>query len=115
MEKEKLIHEVFKERKQVELWESQAATFFCDKQISVVHETLIEATTRELAEACKNLESKSASRDADIEKLKRSQTIVLLNESIKSLEDYVFTHRESAGEVSKVISLSYLSSSVSHL
>lgn len=101
MEKEKLIQEVFKERKQVELWESQAATFFCDKQISVVHETLIEATTRELAEACKNLESKSASRDADIEKLKRSQTIVLLNESIKSLEDYVFTHRESAGEVSK--------------
>ncbi|CAE6139806.1 unnamed protein product [Arabidopsis arenosa] len=100
-EKEKLNQEVFKERSKAELWESQAATFFCDKQISAVHETLIEATTRELAEACKNLESKSALKDADIEKSKRSQAIVLLNESIKALEDYVFVSRESADEISK--------------
>ncbi|EFH49082.1 kinase interacting family protein [Arabidopsis lyrata subsp. lyrata] len=100
-EKEKLNQEVFKERSKAELWESQAATFFCDKQISAVHETLIEATTRELAEACKNLESKSASKDVNIEKSKRSQAIVLLNESIKALEDYVFVSRESADEISK--------------
>ncbi|VVB07042.1 unnamed protein product [Arabis nemorensis] len=94
VEKEKLNHEVFKERSEAELWESQAATFFCDKQISAVHETLIEATNLKLAEACKNLESRSASKDMDIEKLKRSQAIVLLNESIKSLEDYVYVRRE---------------------
>ncbi|XP_010430079.1 PREDICTED: protein NETWORKED 1C-like isoform X2 [Camelina sativa] len=100
-EKEKLNQEVFKEMRKAEFWESQAATFFCDKQIAAVHETLIEATTRELAEACKNLESKSASKDAVIEMLKRSQAIVLLNKSIKSLEDYVFVRRESEGEISK--------------
>ncbi|KAL1225116.1 Protein NETWORKED 1C [Cardamine amara subsp. amara] len=86
VEKEKLNQEVFKERSKAELWESQAATFFIDKQMSAIHETLIEATTRELAEAWKDLE--------------RSQAIVLLNESIKSLEDNVFVSRET-DEVSK--------------
>ncbi|XP_024009867.1 protein NETWORKED 1C [Eutrema salsugineum] len=90
VEKEMLNQEVFKERSQTELWESQAATFFCDKQISVVHETLIEAMTHELAEAYNNLE-----------KLKSSQALVLLNESIKSLEDYVSVCRGSVDELSK--------------
>ncbi|CAH2071916.1 unnamed protein product [Thlaspi arvense] len=100
-EKEKLNEEVFKERSEAELWESQAATFFCDKQISAVHETMIKAMTHELAEACNNVESRSASKDVGIEKLKRSQAFVLLNESIKSLEDYVFVRRESKDELSK--------------
>uniref|UniRef100_A0A1J3I7U1 NAB domain-containing protein n=1 Tax=Noccaea caerulescens TaxID=107243 RepID=A0A1J3I7U1_NOCCA len=101
MEKEKLNHEVFKERGEAELWESQAATFFCDKQISCVHETLIEAMTHELAEACKNLESRSSSKDVAKEKLKRGQVLVFLNESIKSLEDYVFVYPESENDLSK--------------
>ncbi|CAA7044136.1 unnamed protein product [Microthlaspi erraticum] len=100
MQKEKLNHEVLKERSEAELWESQAATFFCDKQISCVHETLIEAMTHELAEACKDLESRSSSKDMDMEKLKRSQVLVFLNESIKSLEDYVFVHPESEDKLS---------------
>ncbi|KAL0846219.1 hypothetical protein Bca101_019465 [Brassica carinata] len=96
-ELEEIKMEVFKQRGQVELWESQAATFFCDKEVSVVHETLLEAMTDEVAEAYNNLKSRSASKDMDIEKRKGFQAIVLLNESIRSLEHYVFVNELSKG------------------
>lgn len=103
-ELEEIKMEVFKERGRVELWESQAATFFSDKEVSAVHETLTEAMTDEVAEAYKSLKSRSV----DMEKRRGAQAIVLLNESIRSLEDYVFVN-----EHSKVIYLSHLSPQIS--
>ncbi|CAH8352472.1 unnamed protein product [Eruca vesicaria subsp. sativa] len=104
-EKEKKLEEmkmeVFKERGQVELWESQAATFFSDKEVSAVHETLNETMTHEVAEAYNSLKSRSASKDVDMDKRRGAQAIVLLNESIRSLEDYVFVSELSKGAESK--------------
>lgn len=104
-ELEEIKMEVFKERGQVELWESQAATFFCDKEVSAVHETLNETMmSDEVAEAYNSLKSRSV----DMEKRRGAQAIVLLNESIRSLEDYVFVN-----ELSKVSYLTHLSPQIS--
>lgn len=87
-ELEEIKTEVFKERCRVELWESQAATFFCDKEVSVVHETLNKTMTHEVAEAYNGLKTRSVDVD-------KRRAIVLLNESIRSLEDYVFVNGHS--------------------
>lgn len=68
----------------------------------VLIECLRQLKLEAVAEACKDLKSRSPTKDLDIEKLKRSQAIALLNESIKSLEDNVFVRRESEDELSKV-------------
>ncbi|CAN6853203.1 unnamed protein product [Brassica oleracea] len=89
-ELEEIKTEVFKERCRVELWESQAATFFCDKEVSAVHETLNKTMTREVAEAYNGLKTRSVDVD-------KRRAIALLNESIRSLEDYVFVNGPSKG------------------
>ncbi|KFK42669.1 hypothetical protein AALP_AA1G024400 [Arabis alpina] len=107
VEKEKLNHELVKERNESEVWESQAATLFGDLQISAVHETLLGGLTHELAEACKNLDKRSTFKDVEIDQLKGrvnnledakkgqndlmskyAQAIFLLKESIESLEKH---------------------------
>ncbi|RID43310.1 hypothetical protein BRARA_I00178 [Brassica rapa] len=89
-ELEEVKTEVCKERCRVELWESQAATFFCDKEVLAVHETLNKTMTLEVAEAYNGLKSRSVDVD-------KRRAIVLLNESIRSLEDYVFVNGPSKG------------------
>ncbi|CDY22072.1 BnaA09g01010D [Brassica napus] len=89
-ELEEIKREVLKERCRVELWESQAATFFCDKEVLAVHETLNKTMTHEVAEAYNGLKSRSVDVD-------KRRAIVLLNESIRSLEDYVFVNGPSKG------------------
>ncbi|CAN8311066.1 unnamed protein product [Cochlearia groenlandica] len=120
-EKEKLNHELLKERNENELWESQASTLFGDLQISVVHETLLQGLTRELAEACKSLENKSTLKDSEIDQLKgrvnsledankeqndlmskHPQAIVLLKESVESLEKHFAMPQQFENEPSKV-------------
>nr|VDC58248.1 unnamed protein product [Brassica rapa] len=97
-ELEEIKTEVLKERCRVELWESQAATFFCDKEVLAVHETLNKTMTHEVAEAYNGLKSRSVDVD-------KRRAIVLLNESIRSLEDYVFVNGPSKGADSKNESL----------
>ncbi|CAN6969796.1 hypothetical protein IGI04_033036 [Brassica rapa subsp. trilocularis] len=97
-ELEEVKREVLKERCRVELWESQAATFFCDKEVLAVHETLNKTMTHEVAEAYNGLKSRSVDVD-------KRRAIVLLNESIRSLEDYVFVNGPSKGADSKNESL----------
>ncbi|CAH8250986.1 unnamed protein product [Arabidopsis lyrata] len=111
VEKENLNQELFKERNEIELWESQSATLFGELQISAVHEILLEGLTHELAEACKNLESRSTLKDREIEQFKGrlnnledankgqndlmckyAQAISLLKESIQSLEKHAMPH-----------------------
>ncbi|XP_019094932.1 PREDICTED: protein NETWORKED 1D [Camelina sativa] len=111
VEKEKLNQELSTERNEIEKWESQSATLFGDLQISAVHETLLQGLTHELAEACRNLESRSTLKDMEIDQLKGrvnnledankeqndimckyAQAIFLLKESIESLEKHAMPH-----------------------
>ncbi|KAF2589575.1 hypothetical protein F2Q70_00042172 [Brassica cretica] len=97
-----------KEKNEVELWESRASTLFGDLQISVVRETLLEGLVRELAEAYKSLEERSTLKDVEVEQLKGrvnnledankgqsdlmskyAQAIILLKESLESLESHI--------------------------
>ncbi|CAN6981785.1 unnamed protein product [Brassica rapa subsp. trilocularis] len=102
-----------KEKNEVELWESRASTLFGDLQISVVRETLLEGLVRELEEAYKSLEERSTLKDVEVEQLKGrvnnleeankgqsdlmskySQAIILLKESLESLESHIDMPRE---------------------
>ncbi|CAH2039055.1 unnamed protein product [Thlaspi arvense] len=117
VEKEKLNQQLSTGRSEIELWETQAATSFGDLQISAVHETLLEGLTHELAEACKSLENRSALKDLEIDQLKGrvnnlenankgqndhmnkyAQAIVLLKESIESLEKHFAMPHEFENE-----------------
>ncbi|KAH0908299.1 hypothetical protein HID58_031620 [Brassica napus] len=77
-ELEEVKREVLKERCRVELWESQAATFFCDKEVLAVHETLNKTMTHEVAEAYNGLKSRSV----DVDK-RRAIGHDSMNESLK--------------------------------
>ncbi|KAG7644888.1 Protein NETWORKED 1D [Arabidopsis thaliana] len=124
VEKENLNQELFTERNEIELWESQSATLFGELQISAVHETLLEGLTNELVEACKNLESRSTLKDREIEQLKGrvnnledaskgqndlmckyAQAIFLLKESIQSLEKHAMPHEFENGPATETASL----------
>ena len=67
---ESLSSELQKGRDEIELWESQAAIFFAEQQVSTVCEMLFEGKIRELIEACESLEDRSDSKDMEIEMLK---------------------------------------------
>ncbi|CAF2052250.1 protein NETWORKED 1D [Brassica rapa] len=90
------------------LWESRASTLFGDLQMSVVRETLLEGLVRELEEAYKSLGERSTLKDVEVEQLKGrvnnleeankgqrdlmskySQAIILLKESLESLESHI--------------------------
>ncbi|CDY37441.1 BnaC08g45790D [Brassica napus] len=103
----------YKETKAIEedkdiLWESRASTLFGDLQISVVRETLLEGLVRELGEAYKSLGERSTLKDVEVEQFKGrvnnlehankgqsdllsnyAQAIILLKESIESLESHI--------------------------
>lgn len=120
VEKEKLNQELSKEKNDVELWESQASTLFGDLQISVVRETLLEGLIHELAEAYKSLEKRSTLKDVEVDQLKGRvsnledankgqndlmgkyvQAIILLEESIESLEKNIDMPHAFKNEPSK--------------
>ncbi|ESQ36620.1 hypothetical protein EUTSA_v10006534mg [Eutrema salsugineum] len=120
VEKEKLNQELLTERNEIKLWESQATTLFGDLQISAVHETLLEALTHELAESCESLGNRSTLKDLEIDQLKGrvnnledankgqndlmskyAQAIVLLKESIESLEKHIAMPHEFESEPAK--------------
>lgn len=69
MEK-KLSYALLNRADEIEQWESQAATFYTEMQISTVNETFLEGKVRELADACENLESRCSSNVVQSEKLK---------------------------------------------
>ncbi|CDY32497.1 BnaA09g50990D [Brassica napus] len=77
------------------LWESRASTLFGDLQMSVVRETLLEGLVRELEEAYKSLGERSTLKDVEANKGQRdlmskySQAIILLKESLESLESHI--------------------------
>ncbi|KAL0700592.1 hypothetical protein Bca4012_056714 [Brassica carinata] len=114
---DQLNQELSKDKK---LWESQASTLFGDLQILMVHKTLLEGLIHELAEACKNLEKRSAQKDVEIDQLKGrvnnledankgqedrmskyAQAIILLKESIESLEKHIAMPHELENEPDK--------------
>ncbi|RID40091.1 hypothetical protein BRARA_J00159 [Brassica rapa] len=108
VEIDQLNQKLSKEKNEVEQWESQASTLFGDLQIFAVHKTLLEGLVHELAEAYNNLESRCARKDVEIDQLKGRvnnledankgqedlmskyfQAIILLKESIESLEKHI--------------------------
>nr|VDD41402.1 unnamed protein product [Brassica oleracea] len=120
VEIDQLNQELSKEKKDVELWESRASTLFGDLQILVVHKTLLEGLVHELAEAYNNLESRCTRKDVEIDQLKGRvnnledankgqedvmskyfQAIILLKESIESLEKHIDMPHELEDEPAK--------------
>ncbi|KAJ0245213.1 Protein NETWORKED 1D [Hirschfeldia incana] len=118
-EKEKLNQELSKEKKEVEEWESQASTLFGDLQVSAVHKTLLEGLIHELVESCNNLEKRSTYKDAEIDQLKGNledvnkgqedlmskyaQAIILLKESIESLEKHIDLEDEPTKDTASMV------------
>nr|VDD16734.1 unnamed protein product [Brassica rapa] len=120
-EKAKLNRELSKEKsEEVELWESQASTLFGDLQISVVQYTLLEGLIHELAEAYNSLENRCTLKDVEIDQLrgrvnnledankgqedlmsKYFQAIILLKETIESLEKHIDMPHELEDEPAK--------------
>ena len=103
------------------LWESRASTLFGDLQMSVVRETLLEGLVRELEEAYKSLGERSTLKDVEVEQLKGrvnnleeankgqrdlmsnySQAIILLKESLESLESHIDMPHEFENGPAKV-------------
>ncbi|CAH8388375.1 unnamed protein product [Eruca vesicaria subsp. sativa] len=120
VEIDQLNQKLSKEKNEVELWESQASTLFADLQILSVHKTLLEGLIHELAEACKSLEKRSTYKDVEIDQLKERvnnledankgqedlmskyfQAIILLKESIQSLEKHIAMPHELVDEPTK--------------
>ena len=121
VEIDQLNQELSKEKKDVELWESRASTLFGDLQILVVHKTLLEGLVHELAEAYNNLESRCTRKDVEIDQLKGRvnnledankeqedvmsqyvQAIILLKESMDSLEKHIDMPHALEDEPAKV-------------
>ncbi|OVA15532.1 KIP1-like [Macleaya cordata] len=107
---ENLGSELQEKRNEVELWEAEAETLYNDHQTSTTNAVVFERKTYELMGVCENLEDGRASQTAEIEQLKESlcilegenrgmksemakyaRDVVPLVESIKSLEDLVFS------------------------
>ncbi|XP_021891383.1 protein NETWORKED 1D [Carica papaya] len=129
-EVERLRDELLKERTELELWETEAAAFFGELQISIVHEALLEGKTSELNKACKMFEDKSMSKDIEIDKLSGkvstlegenkglktklatyAPAIIFLKDSISSLENHALLHAhlyKPEGEVEKDANLGNL-------
>ncbi|KAJ9696135.1 hypothetical protein PVL29_008398 [Vitis rotundifolia] len=57
---ETLNHDLQRGRDEVELWETQAAAFFSELQISTVREAFFEEKVHELIKACEGLENRTA-------------------------------------------------------
>ncbi|CAM8887445.1 unnamed protein product [Rhodiola kirilowii] len=53
-----------------ELWESEAAMFYFDLQISTVHEVLYKNKVHELAEICASLQEENSAKDLEIKEMK---------------------------------------------
>lgn len=115
---ESLYHELEKERKDAELWETQATEFFSELQISSVCEELLNEKAHELARACENLEDRSNSNDIEINQLKENvntlegengglkahlaasiPAVISLKDSIRSLENHTLLHKADDEEV----------------
>ncbi|KAF5455003.1 hypothetical protein F2P56_024622 [Juglans regia] len=81
---ESLNSEMQKGTEAIKLWESQAATFFAELQISSVREVLLEGRIHDLAIACESLENRSNCKDKEIELLKeRVSTLEGENEGLE--------------------------------
>ncbi|XVF80825.1 hypothetical protein PTKIN_Ptkin15bG0106400 [Pterospermum kingtungense] len=82
---ESLSVELQKERNEVKLWETQAASLFGELQISAVHEALLEEMVHELSKECEVLESRGNSKAMEVEELERSVGILEReNEGLKA-------------------------------
>lgn len=64
---ETLNHDLQRGRDEVELWETQAAAFFSELQISNVREAFFEEKVHELIKACEGLENRSHLKNMEIE------------------------------------------------
>ncbi|KAK9282219.1 hypothetical protein L1049_005133 [Liquidambar formosana] len=110
---ESLSSELQKVRNRAEMWETEAAAFFGEMQISAIHEALFKEKVHELIEACQSLEDGSNSQGMEIELLKervstledengrlkaQSAAYILaidsLRDCISSLEDQTLLHTE---------------------
>ncbi|KAL7226588.1 hypothetical protein ACSBR1_021644 [Camellia fascicularis] len=110
---ESLFYEVQKGNNEINLWESEATTFFGDLQISALFQALFEEKVHQLTEACKSLEGETTSKNMDIEKMKERistlegengglktqlaanvPAINALKDCILSLENHTCLHRK---------------------
>ncbi|KAI7987260.1 Protein NETWORKED 1D [Camellia lanceoleosa] len=110
---ESLFYEVQKGNNEINLWESEATTFFGDLQISTLFQALFEEKVHQLTEACKSLEGETTSKNMDIEKMKERistlegengglktqlaayvPAINALKDCILSLENHTCLHRK---------------------
>lgn len=67
---ESLTSELQMKNNEVQSWETQAATFFGELQISAIYQSIFEGKIHELAEACEKLQERNTSKDLEIELLK---------------------------------------------
>ncbi|XP_038899911.1 protein NETWORKED 1D [Benincasa hispida] len=67
---ESLTSELQMKNNEVQSWETQAATFFGELQISAIYQSIFEGKIHELAEAYENLQDRNTSKDMEIELLK---------------------------------------------
>ncbi|XP_022954160.1 protein NETWORKED 1D-like [Cucurbita moschata] len=65
-----LISELEMKNNEVQSWETQAAIFFGELQISAIYQSIFEGKSHELTEACQNLQDRNTSKDVEIELLK---------------------------------------------
>ncbi|KAG6647583.1 protein NETWORKED 1D-like [Carya illinoinensis] len=118
---ESLNSEMQKGTEEIKLWESQAAAFFAELQISSVREVLFEGRIHELTIACESLENRSNCKDTEIELLKErvstlegenrglqahlaayTPAVISVKHSVSSLEKHTLFHsRLSAVENEK--------------
>ncbi|XLR25554.1 hypothetical protein S83_053454 [Arachis hypogaea] len=70
LREQELSYELQKGTREIQQWETHAASLFSGLQISAVNEALLEGKVHELAEACQNLERRSNFKGMESERLK---------------------------------------------
>ncbi|CAK9147020.1 unnamed protein product [Ilex paraguariensis] len=82
---ESLRSELQKRNNEIDMWETQAAAFFSELQMSTICQALLEEKVQELAEACESLEGESTSHDMVMKMLKEKISILQAeNEGLKA-------------------------------
>ncbi|KVI01714.1 KIP1-like protein [Cynara cardunculus var. scolymus] len=73
---ENLASELQERENEFELWDAEATSFIFDLQISNTRDILFENKVHELAGVCESLEGEIASKDVEIEEMKRKESMM---------------------------------------
>ncbi|XP_076954218.1 protein NETWORKED 1A-like [Bidens hawaiensis] len=87
---------------ELEMWNAEAAKFIFDIQMSSAREIVFESKVDELVEVCEGLESENASKDREIEEMKRKASV--MEREIEGLKAQLLAYSPVIGSLKESLS-----------